>query len=413
MTRSGVAERAAVEYLRSPVAIRERAGNVLAAGLADQLEHFAVRPDRLDPVAERVVEVTRAAYPDLAIPYHSRWGHFGAGGVDRLAELDRLTAAMSAQERARTRFDLVITSVLLDAGAGPRWRYREPGTGVEIGRSEGLAVASFRMFLAGAFSSDPARPLRADAAGLAAITAADIAAGFQVAGDNPLVGLEGRAALLSALGAAVAADRERFGEPARIGGLFDFLRARATGGALPAPAILEAVLVGLGSIWPGRLRIGPVNLGDVWHHPAAGGDGPSAQMVPLHKLSQWLTYSLFEPLEDAGLRVSEQDALTGLAEYRNGGLLLDLGLLAPRHDRVLAGEHRPGDPIIVEWRALTVALLDRIADRVRQRLGLDADRLPLARVLEGGTWRAGREVARERREDASPPIRIASDGTVF
>jgi hypothetical protein len=413
MTRSGVAERAAVEYLRSPVAIRERVGNVLAAGLADQLEHFAVRPDRLDPVAERVVEVTRAAYPDLAIPYHSRWGHFGAGGVDRLAELDRLTAAMSAQERARTRFDLVITSVLLDAGAGPRWRYREPGTGVEIGRSEGLAVASFRMFLAGAFSSDPARPLRADAAGLAAITAADIAAGFQVAGDNPLVGLEGRAALLSALGAAVAADRERFGEPARIGGLFDFLRARATGGALPAPAILEAVLVGLGSIWPGRLRIGPVNLGDVWHHPAAGGDGPSAQMVPLHKLSQWLTYSLFEPLEDAGLRVSEQDALTGLAEYRNGGLLLDLGLLAPRHDRVLAGEHRPGDPIIVEWRALTVALLDRIADRVRQRLGLDADRLPLARVLEGGTWRAGREVARERREDASPPIRIASDGTVF
>lgn len=413
MSEIGPAERAAVDYLRSPLAIRERSGAVLAAGLRGELEHFAVAEERLDSVAERVVAVTRAAYPDLVIPYHSRWGHFGAGGVDRLAELARLTAAMSAEDRARARFDLVVTSVLLDAGAGPGWRYREPGSELAIGRSEGLAVASFRMFLAGAFSSDPDRPLRADAAGLAAITPADIAAGFQVTADNPLVGLEGRAALLARLGAALAADPDRFGSPARIGGLFDHLRTQAPDGALPAPAILASVLVGLGSIWPGRARIAGVNLGDIWRHPAAGGSGPSAGLVPFHKLSQWLTYSLFEPLEDAGLRVTQQDALTGLAEYRNGGLLVDLGLLAPRHDRVLGSEHRPGDPAIVEWRALTVALLDRVADRVRARLGLDAETLPLARVLEGGTWRAGREVARERRPDGGPPIRIASDGTVF
>ena len=46
-------------------------------------------------------------------------------------------------------------------------------------------------------------------------------------------------------------------------------------------------------------------------------------------------------------------------------------------------------PLVVEWRALTVALLDRIAVEMRRLLGLNADELPLARVLEGGTWRAG------------------------
>ena len=69
--------------------------------------------------------------------------------------------------------------------------------------------------------------------------------------------------------------------------------------------------------------------------------------------------------------------------------------------------------LVVEWRALTVALLDRLADGLRQRLGLDAKSLPLAKVLEGGTWAAGRALARERRSDGSPPVKVVSDGTVF
>ena len=80
---------------------------------------------------------------------------------------------------------------------------------------------------------------------------------------------------------------------------------------------------------------------------------------------------------------------------------------------VLAEAHAPSSEIVVEWRACTVALLDRVAERVRDKLGLDAKSFPLAKVLEGGTWQAGRELARERRPDGTPPIRIASDGTVF
>ena len=111
--------------------------------------------------------------------------------------------------------------------------------------------------------------------------------------------------------------------------------------------------------------------------------------------------------------MTDIDGLTGLAEYRNGGLFIDTGVLAFRDTDAARREHEVASPLVVEWRALTVALLDRVADGVRQRLGLDATSMPLAKILEGGTWAAGRLLARERRADASPPVKVISDGTVF
>src|SRR5689334_8622312 len=154
---------AAIAYLRSPLAIRARCEHVLEAGLAGELAHFTVDLGALPKIVEEVVRVTRAAYPDLRIPVHGRTSHFRAVGIDRAAAFDaRLAAAgLPPDERARAWIDLVVVSVLLDAGAGDAWRYREPGTGAVLGRSEGLAVASLHAFEAGLFSSDPARPLAA------------------------------------------------------------------------------------------------------------------------------------------------------------------------------------------------------------------------------------------------------------
>jgi hypothetical protein len=118
-------------------------------------------------------------------------------------------------------------------------------------------------------------------------------------------------------------------------------------------------------------------------------------------------------LQELGLSVTDVDRLTGLAEYRNGGLFLDLGLLRLRTRAIAAVPHPPTATVIVEWRGLTVALLDKLADRLRQRWQMDATQLPLAKVLQGGTWQAGRTIAQERRPDGSPPLRLISDGTVF
>jgi hypothetical protein len=135
--------------------------------------------------------------------------------------------------------------------------------------------------------------------------------------------------------------------------------------------------------------------------------------VPLHKLSQWMSYSLIEPLEASGIQVTDVDGLTGLAEYRNGGLFVDTGVLVLK-DREDAGRAHPVDgPLVVGWRSLTVALLDKLAPMVRERLGVTAAEFPLARVLEGGSWAAGRTIARQLRADGGPPIAVISDGTVF
>lgn len=392
------------DYLLSAAAVRERCALVLAASERGDTRHFRIATERLDEAVGRVVAVTRRRYPDLAVPFHSRWLHFAAGGVDRA----RLIApGADRPETARARLDLAIVSVLLDAGAGPGWRYREAETGLALRRSEGLAVASLRAMQGGLFSAEPSRPWRADAVALAALSAERLGDAFQHGPDNPLAGLAGRALLLGRLGEVVAAQPDLFGSPARLGNLYDFWRQQAAD--LPAPDMLRLVLRALGPIWPGRLSLGAVPLGDCGRHGAVPGDG----IVPFHKLSQWLVYSLIEPLAAAGFTITDLDGLTGLAEYRNGGLFLDCGAIVPRDPDLVRRPLDPFDEPVVEWRALTVALLDRLAERVRRRLGLDAAAFPLAKMLEGGSWAAGREIAAECRPDGGPPLIIASNGTLF
>jgi len=395
--------------LLSASAVRRHCGALMALIERDDSAHFTWQPERLASTADFVAETIRGQYPDLNVPYHSRWRHFEAGGVDRWATLaERAGLQGDPLERARVRIDLVIPSVLLDAGAGADWRYADGPTGQQLARSEGLGVASLALFTQGALSDRPAAPLRADAAALARITPEIIAQAFQVTPENPLVGLAGRAALLQRLGQVAAATPAVFGSPARLGHLLDYLLGRAVDGRLAADEVLGTLLRALGPVWPGRVALRGVSLGDCWVHAAAP-DG----LVPFHKLTQWLTYSLLEPLEDAGLQITGLDALTGLPEYRNGGLLLDGGLLVPREPDFFTRPLEVNEGPVVEWRAATVIALDRIADAVRERLGLSAAQFPLARVLEGGTWAAGRRIAALKRPGGGPPVNLQSDGTVF
>jgi hypothetical protein len=184
----------AAHSLLSAAAVRERANQMLEHGLAGRLQHFTVDLARLDACADEVVATIRQAYPDLDIPFHARWRHFAAGGIGRWGAVMQGAAWEDAGAMARAAFDLAIVSVLLDAGAGAAWRYEEGRTGEPYTRSEGLAVASFDMFVSGAFSSRPEDPFRADAQALAALSVEELQAGFQVSASNPLVGAEGRTA---------------------------------------------------------------------------------------------------------------------------------------------------------------------------------------------------------------------------
>jgi hypothetical protein len=282
------------------------------------------------------------------IPPHGRWRHFLAGGVDRITPLRAAwtAAGVTALEQTRRMVDLTVVSVLLDAGAGNAWRYTDPD-GNAIGRSEGLGVASLAAFESGLFSSMPEQPHRVDGAcpalarahgcryrtaeGLAETTFEQIADAMQVSAANPMPGIEGRASLLIRLG-KVLASQSYFasddGSAPRPGNLVDRLLRNGRGHDIPLEELWEILILGLKDVWPSTPER---RLGDVWPCPSID------QLVPFHKLTQWLCYSIVEVcvspppahvvrlkpdvrrLEAVlGVEVLHKDLQTGLPEYRNG-----------------------------------------------------------------------------------------------
>ncbi len=397
-----------IDFLLSPKAIRERTSKIFDL-TREGKTHFIYHPEKMDATVNYVLQVIKKNYPSMDIPFHSRWGHFRVGKIDRVKRLDETLSRLDALEKARTKLDLVITSVLLDAGAGAAWKFFEKESDKFFSRSEGLGVASLYMFLKGTMSSD-GKTLRADREGLKNISISDLKEAFQVSETNPLVGGEGRVLLLNNLSKAL--ENKTIFKDGRPGNIIDYLIAKY-GKEIPASGVLRAVLDGLGPIWPGRLEANGINLGDVWSHSQLGRPGSFESLIPFHKLSQWMTYSLIEPIMEAGVDVTGVEGLTGLAEYRNGGLLIDSGLVTMKDLENFKKPWPPDSELIIEWRALTVYLLDRFGDAVQKAIGKTPQEFPLAKVLEGGTWWAGRFLAQEKRPSGDPPIMIKSDGTVF
>ena len=270
--------------------------------------------------------------------------------------------------------DLAIISVLLDAGAGSDWSYSDEPTGLRLGRSEGLALASIRLFGSGTLSSFSDDPLRRRS-GTDALTAKKLGEAFQVTDKNSLIGLNQRAGLLQKLGRVINDQKSFFARDgsARPGNIIPALAER---NRIKARDILVTLLQTLAEIWPSPVKIHGQPLGDVGYHDALVRTDPTNRIIPFHKLSQWMSYSLIEPIQEFGGKISDLDGLTGLAEYRNGGLFVDTGVLTLKDKNKYAEAHPLPSELIVEWRALTVALLDRLAEGIRHSLDMSATIYP-------------------------------------
>ncbi|CAG8454610.1 5044_t:CDS:2 [Acaulospora colombiana] len=422
-----------IKYLKSLKAVRERAKKVYEKAEANALNHFKVDFSKLEVVVSKVISLIKRDYKQISdIPPHGRWRHFDVGGCARIqALIERWKVGCDTLEITRRLLDLFVISVLLDAGAGNVWTYKEPETGNIYSRSEGLAIASLDMFKSGALSASSSQPHQVDAEKLINIRVEDIRLAFQVDENNPLEGLEGRAELLGRLGYALKSHPEFFKSNDNSVGnkvavhsykqyqLFchyiDYLLLNSTinetDTSVKIDTLWTIVIYGLSEVWPStRTSLNGVSLGDVWPCEVLRSpeDNPDStdHLVAFHKLSQWLTYSLMEPMTKiSGISFEGVEQMTGLPEYRNGGLFVDTGVLAvkesdfergieyyKRNATVKSGAEivpmfEVHDPLVVEWRAVTVILLDVVADKVRNALGLSKEQFSLAQVLEAGTWK--------------------------
>ncbi|OCF43383.1 hypothetical protein I317_02823 [Kwoniella heveanensis CBS 569] len=432
-----------VAYLRSLEAVRDRSSQVYELGRAGKLDHWTFEEDKLADAVEYCAKIIERDFgTDYAkIPPHCRRNHFLTPSRDRIALLlsdPSFPPSSQPLVQASALIDLYLVSVLLDAGAGPDWSYTETDDDGKVvwkgGRSEGLAVASWHMFVRGLFSSDEKNKFQVDATALENLTPEVLAKHLQVSNTNPMAGLEGRCNLLIKLGDALQA-RPDICKNGRPGDILSYFEPRIQSSVLPLSDFWSTLFDLLLPIWPSRTTLPSAPeepLGDVWQCPSLSrsldDDGRKRvegdDFVPFHKLTQWLCYSLVEAIESqAGWMVDRGRGQTGLPEYRNGGLLVDLGVLTIKDDTLGESAYPNGsgkppvlaasDPAVIEWRAMTVISLDRIHELICAKLGVSPEVLGLAQVLEAATWKGGREIAKEKRAGGGPPVDIISDGTVF
>jgi len=418
-----------LEYLKSLPSIRTRATTLLSH--TSHLQHFDIDLSKIESViVPYILTQIKRDYPTIQdIPPHSRWRHFEVGGINRISPLiDSWEKEGIPKLEITTRIlDLFVISVLLDAGAGDHWKFSPKNEPNKVyTRSEGLALASLDWFLAGGFSSNKNQPFQVDSTGLQKLQENNLKDAFQVNDSNPLVGVSGRLSLLKSLGSTLEKHPKYFGAstPFRPGNMISFILSQTKKTnenelrkEIHISALWEVVIKGLSSVWPEtRTYFAGQSLGDVWpcralqsilqleriQTPLVQPSGslsdphslsPSADgLMPFHKLSQWLTYSLMEPMTLLDIKFNGTEDLTGLPEYRNGGLLIDAGVLIPKSKSLVnVKKNTEGCPIfniwddfVVEWRALTVGLLDLIARIVREKLNMSPTDLPLAKVLEAG-----------------------------
>jgi hypothetical protein len=346
--------------------------------------------------------------------------------------------------------DLFVVSVLLDAGAGDKWKYEEPGSsgGQVYTRSEGIAVASLYMFLDGKFSTTEGVEHMVDgeccceedggvklmcvtAKGLQRVDEETLSKGFQITTENPMIGVGSRAQLLSRLGDSLLQHSDIFGPEGRPGNLVDYVIKTADLNSKELDyrvfwMTLQKLLI---PIWPkDRTQIDGTPIGDAWPlkvlEKQNEGKDIKKTIQPFHKLTQWLAYSLMVPFVNImGYSWRNAELGTGLPEYRNGGLFVDLGVLTLKSEALERGQRASGQELpmfkdsgdeIVEWRALTVALLDEVYGIIKKDMDEQGVEFSMAQMLEAGSWKSGRELAAKKRpETKSSPILIDGDGTLF
>lgn len=387
-------------------ALREGARRLLHLARQNALAGVRLDDGQIEPLAQRVASILRAAAPEAGLAPHTLWRLAEAGGEDRWGIIAGARAFPDVRMMGRAAFDAAITAVLMTPPANAQWRFNDPFTGESLSGAQGMMAATLSAFASGLFSAVPADPIRADAHALIRVETEELARALQVD--------EGHAATLAArlhrLGelAGMRPDLFARNDEPRPGGLFDVLFDEGQeDGNLSLARIFALVMEGLVPLWEGTESLNGVPLGDTVRVPALAGRMDGGPLLPLHERARFLSISLVEPLAWAGIEPLDLDALGGPSDTEHVQLMLAGGVVS---FTLQDGDARAQAAIL---RGLTGALTAELANKVREILELVAEDLPLTCIEEAGTLPLADVLLRENPVAVEDFGKIAAAGTVF
>ncbi|WFE89280.1 DUF1688 family protein [Roseibium porphyridii] len=375
--------------LFQPQEVRRRAHAFLDMGIAGKLNHVGLDLTKLDDALGLVLETTKEIYPDFQIPPYGIWRAFETGGIDRWSAMASAREFESAQEMLLAAADLALLALFMKTRRPGNWVFEDPMTGSKVAGDDALALAAFHMFASGSFSGEMTDPYRVDAETLVRLDLNELTSGLQWDRDADQELLSAMQAHLKRFGEAMALRPDLFseGNVTRPGVLALRLAGEADAG-IDASKLLDNLLETFAPVWDGGAKAGDVGLGDSFDYTGKSA-GSETTTVPFHLCAQEMVYSLVEPFAWAGFEVTGLQDLTPPSDLAHAALFVQTGVLAisSENDEALPEETKTDR--MVELRAVSAALADKLADRLRSELDVSADQVPLTCILEGGTRRAG------------------------
>lgn len=375
--------------LFQPQEVRRRAHAFLDMGIAGKLNHVGLDLTKLDDALGLVLETTKEIYPDFQIPPYGIWRAFETGGIDRWSAMASAREFETAQEMLLAAADLALLALFMKTRHPGNWVFEDPMTGSKVAGDDALALAAFHMFASGSFSGEMTDPYRVDAETLVRLDLNELTSGLQWDRDADHELLGAMQAHLKRFGEAMALRPDLFSEGKLTRpGVLALRLAGEAGAGIDASKLLDNLLETFAPVWDGGAKAGDVGLGDSFDYTGKSA-GSETTTVPFHLCAQEMVYSLLEPFAWAGFEVTGLEDLTPPSDLAHAALFVQTGVLAisSENDEALPEETKTDR--MVELRAVSAALADKLADRLRSELDVSADQVPLTCILEGGTSRAG------------------------
>lgn len=375
--------------LFQPQEVRRRAHAFLDMGIAGKLNHVGLDLTKLDDALGLVLETTKEIYPDFQIPPYGIWRAFETGGIDRWSAMASAREFETAQEMLLAAADLALLALFMKTRHPGNWVFEDPMTGSKVAGDDALALAAFHMFASGSFSGEMTDPYRVDAETLVRLDLNELTSGLQWDRDADHELLGAMQAHLKRFGEAMALRPDLFSEGnVTRPGVLALRLAGEAGAGIDASKLLDNLLETFAPVWDGGAKAGDVGLGDSFDYTGKSA-GSETTTVPFHLCAQEMVYSLVEPFAWAGFEVTGLQDLTPPSDLAHAALFVQTGVLAisSENDEALPEETKTDR--MVELRAVSAALADKLADRLRSELDVSADQVPLTCILEGGTSRAG------------------------